>query len=175
MVRREPLMVSDHQADLVHDNIYRGNMDYGNYRSTMPLMGREIFVRTGVQAEPAATSEYDATFDANETRASDFRAIAAGRVARQAAKDAGTMARAIDDTLARAAQAHANELPAQEIFLPPPGNHGAEEPPPTPDPQKLLTSIANNVAAQAADAMSNAVIAAAAAVPTVPPLQAPPM
>eukprot|EP00746_Dinoflagellata_sp_MGD_P005112 gnl/MRDRNA2_/MRDRNA2_109896_c0_seq1.p1 gnl/MRDRNA2_/MRDRNA2_109896_c0~~gnl/MRDRNA2_/MRDRNA2_109896_c0_seq1.p1 ORF type:complete len:482 (+),score=108.43 gnl/MRDRNA2_/MRDRNA2_109896_c0_seq1:165-1610(+) len=174
MVRREPLMASDHQADLIHDNIYKANMDYGNYRSAMPLMGREIFVRTGVQAEPAATADFKATFQANETRASDFGAIAHGRLAHQAAKEAGTMARAIDDTLARAAQAHANQLPASDIFLPPPAVHEIETVP-TPDPHKLLTSIANNVAAQAADAMSNAVVAAAAAVPTVPPLAPPPM
>lgn len=173
MVRREPLMASDKQADLIHDNIYKANMDYGNYRSNMPLMGRSIFVRTGVQAEPPATSDYPSTFQANETRASDFGAIAQGRAAHRAAVESNVMARAIDDTLARAAQAHANELPATDIFVPPPGDFGNEPPPPTPDPHKLLTSIANQVAMQAADAMSSAVIAAAATVPTVPPVAPP--
>jgi carbonic anhydrase len=173
MVRREPLMASDHQADLIHDNIYKANMDYGNYRSVMPRMGRSIFVRTGVKAEPAATAEYNATFKSNETRASDFGAIAEGRRATQAAKDAGVMARAIDDTLSRAAQAHANNLPASEVFSPPPADHMVGPPIPTPDPHKLLTSIGNAIAEQAVGALSNAVIAAAATVPTVPPLQLP--
>lgn len=173
MVRREPLMASDHQADLIHDNIYKANMDYGNYRSVMPRMGRSIYVRKGLKAEPAATSDLANTFFANETRASDFRAIAAGRGAVAIAKEAGVMARAIDDTLSRAAQAHANNLPASDVFVAPPGEHLAVEPAPTPDPHKLLTSIGNAVAAQASEALSSAVIAAAAAVPTVPPLQLP--
>merc|ERR1719217_2056207 len=134
-------------------------MDYGNYRAVMPLMGRTILVRSGVKAEPAATSDYPATFAANETRASDFGAIAEGRRAYAAAKDAGVNARAIDDTLARAAQAHAMKLPVADIFPPPPGDIAGDPPPPTPDPHKLLTSIGNAVAAQAVDAMSNAVIA----------------
>lgn len=174
MVRREPLMASDHQADLIHDNIYKANMDYGNYRSTMPRMKRSISVRSGVQAEPAATSDFPATFAASETRASDFGAIAQGRLAHAAATEAGTMARAIDDTLSRAAQAHANKLPVSDIFPPPPGQHAGTEAIPTPDPHKLLTSIADAVAEQAVGAMSNAIIAASAAVPTVPPLQPPP-
>lgn len=170
MVRREPLMASDHQADLIHDNIYQANMDYGNYRSVMPLMGRGIKVRKGFKNEPIATVNGPSGFDASKTRASDFGAIAEGRRAAAAAKEASTMARAVDDTLSRAAQAHANKLPASDIFKPPPAEHALDEIFPTPDPHQLLSSIGNAVADQAMQALGNAVIAAAASVPTVPPL-----
>jgi len=53
LVRRNPLVASQAQTDLLQSTIYQDTADSGNWRSTMPLMGRPVFVRSAAKGVPA--------------------------------------------------------------------------------------------------------------------------
>lgn len=170
MVRREPQMLSEAQWELIRTNIYKANSGYGNYRAIMPLMGRPIFVRTGVKGEPATKAEFPPSFQSNETRATGFGAIVDARWALARAKQGGKLAWDLDQGLAKASQAHVRELDPDSVFPMPTVGPPVMPPPAVPQAERLLKSIGDQVAKQVAGTMNNAVIAAAAAVPTVPPI-----
>lgn len=94
LVRREPLLATSNQIDLLQNAIRQSNSGVGNYRSTMPVMGRILSVRYGVNGQPPLKSEGDR----NVTGPSTFMNLKSEAVARQAygwASQAATMANAL--------------------------------------------------------------------------------
>lgn len=60
LVRRDRLTATQAQFEALRSTILHANANFGNWRSPMPLMGREIFVRVaslGVPPVPSASSE----------------------------------------------------------------------------------------------------------------------
>merc|ERR1719311_1543087 len=52
MVRRNPIFASKTQIQLLSDMIFQMTADFGNYREAMPMNGRPIRTRFGLESSP---------------------------------------------------------------------------------------------------------------------------
>lgn len=123
LVRRTPIRASTEQAKLFFKTLHTMTDDNGNYRTTMPRNGREIYVR---QAVHTATIPTVNTADAQkEDEKRKFVAKMVGEDAKTISDAAVNYAKGLDEKLRRAAVAHVLAL---EPTAPPPA------PPPEPAP-----------------------------------------
>jgi len=163
LVRREPLKASKEQVTLLEEQIYKSNRDYGNYRDTMPLAGRPIYVRRGLNDEPAAIGEGAPFWDANVTRASDFKPVATAKTAVEEARHVARTAQAVDDAAIAASTAHANTMSEDEQVAVKKQPPTLAPPPPQPPADVLIKRISSAVEHKAREAAWNAASAALAA------------
>lgn len=135
LVRREPLLASNNQIQFLKDAVFGMTSGFGNNRSPMPLMGREIYVRSAILDESAdVTGSSDSAASGTSGAAGSAAAgqsLVTGRELRAMkwSKDALTVAtsavdyvRDLDFRIHTAAAAHATALvpPSEVSALPPP-------------------------------------------------------
>lgn len=161
-VRRTPITMSADQLRGLHMAIYNGSQGFGNYRSTMPLMGRPIQIALAVQGEPAAVAEKYEPLGA-KVRAAPFRAIGTARRAQTAAEQAKEQADDLVYSASRASKAHLRGLPAHFVLQPEVPQSMQKPPIPTQEPRQWFSRIASAVADQAEQAAAQAVMQAARA------------
>lgn len=110
-VRRDPLMASDDQVVVIHDELYRISTAFGNYRTTMPLQNRPIAIRQAVKEEPPLTAPEQAIpLGPNPRTDREFRAMKWAKDALAIAQHSQNYIRDLDTRLRSAAIAHANAL-----------------------------------------------------------------
>lgn len=86
-VLRKPMTMSEEQLTVLRNATYDGTHGYNNYRTTMPLNGREVDIALCQIGEPAEEpSKYPAILP--KVRAGEFRGIRKGRAA---AEEAGKL------------------------------------------------------------------------------------
>merc|ERR1719265_1908355 len=110
-VRRDPLMASDDQVLIIHDELYKISTSFGNYRTTMPLQNRPIAVRQAVKEEPPLKApEMVIPLGPNPRTDREFRAMKWAKDALAIAQHSQNYVRDLDQRLRNAAIAHANAL-----------------------------------------------------------------
>lgn len=114
LVRKEPLKASHNQILFLQSQIYRTTSNFGNYRSLMPLNGRVIVVRKGMQEDLPPTAAPQVQIPQKPQQSDrEYRAMKWAQDAMSMAKSAKDYVRDIDSRLRKAAQAHANALAPQ--------------------------------------------------------------
>lgn len=159
-VRREPIIASDMQVRFMRDGIFRMTADFGNFRSAMPLNGRQVAVRQGVMEEPPPRPvENSIPLGPNPRTDREFRAMKWATDALKVAKSATDYVKDLDARLRGAAQAHANALAPGftpvHMATPAPMAHQAGAPQPI-DIAKTAESMAKTIAQAAKQAISSA-------------------
>lgn len=109
LVRRDRLMATQAQFEALRSTILHANANFGNWRSTMPLMGREIFVRVaslGMPPVPSASPDAaNAQHQQSKTegpsgdKASIMHAEVEAEDALTAARDAESLTRSIQSVI----------------------------------------------------------------------------
>merc|ERR1719460_2511279 len=110
-VRRDMLKASTGQYRLLKDALYEMTADFGNYRTTMPLNGRPIAVRTAVREEPPPEPPVPSIpIGPNPRTDREFRAMKWAKDALTVATSATDYIKDLDQRLRKAALAHARAL-----------------------------------------------------------------
>merc|ERR1719393_303677 len=161
-VRRDPLMASDDQVVVIHDELYRISTAFGNYRTTMPLANRPISIRQAVKEEPPLTApEMAIPLGPNPRTDREFRAMKWAKDALAIAQHSQNYIRDLDSRLRNAAIAHANAL-APDLMPdhvlagghPPPSSEDSATQPI--DIAKTAESMATSIATAAKEAIADA-------------------
>lgn len=114
LVRKDTIKASDKQVMYLHDAIYKTTADFGNYRSLMPLNGREITMRQASMEEPPLVPAPVVQMPGKPAQSDrEFRAMKWAMDAMTIAKSATDYVKDLDSRLRNAAQAHANALAPQ--------------------------------------------------------------
>jgi len=97
LVRKDRLTVTKAQFEALRSAILQANSNYGNWRSTMPLMGREVFVRVASFDLPPAppTPSPHVQQQQSSSRETLMHAEADAQDALRAARDADSLTRSI--------------------------------------------------------------------------------
>merc|ERR1719321_990224 len=160
-VRRDPLMASDEQVLILHDDLYASSSAFGNYRTTMPLQNRPIGIRQAVKEDPPLTApEMAIPLGPNPRTDREFRAMKWAKDALAIAQHSQNYVRDLDTRLRNAAVAHANAL-APDLMPehvkagapPPPVNEPSVEPV---DIAKVADSMSKSIATAAKEAIADA-------------------
>jgi carbonic anhydrase len=162
-VRRDPVMASDDQVIILHDDLYKFSTAFGNYRTTMPLQNRPIQIRQAVKEEPPLQAPQMAIpLGPNPRTDREFRAMKWAKDALAIAQHSQNYIRDLDSRLRNAAIAHANAL-APDLMpdYVKSGGAGAlpephEEGPQPIDIAKTAESMAKSIAASAKEAIADA-------------------
>lgn len=111
-VRRNPILASESQIQLMSDRIFDFTADFGNYRETMPINGRPIATRIGVEsASPPQPEVPSVPYDTLKKPASrEQQAVIWAKDALKMSKVASDYVYSMDKRLQRAARAHADAL-----------------------------------------------------------------
>jgi carbonic anhydrase len=110
-VRRDAIRASTSQYRLLKDALYEMTADFGNYRTTMPLNGRPIAVRTAVREEPPPEPPVPSIpIGPNPRTDREFRAMKWAKDALEVATGATNYIKDLDQRLRKAALAHARAL-----------------------------------------------------------------
>jgi carbonic anhydrase len=171
LVRRDPLIASHSQIELIRSAIMQSNSNFPNSRATMPLMGRNILYRLGFNGEapppatvgPTAFPQPPLVPNAEFYGVSQAKAAANEATALQGAKDA------IMDVIAKAQvastgkQASVNPMVSAKIQSVMKTEVEGIAQLPTPSPEVILHRMVNVVADQLQGPERNAAIAAAMA------------
>merc|ERR1719454_782359 len=114
LVRSDTVKASDKQVLYLHDAVYKITADFGNYRSMMPLNGRVVSMRQGVQEDLPPTAAPPVPLPGKPQQSDrEFRAMKWAMDAMVIAKSATDYVKDLDNRLRNAAQAHANALAPQ--------------------------------------------------------------
>lgn len=114
LVRSDTVKASDKQVLYLHDAVYKITADFGNYRSLMPLNGRVVSMRQGVQEDLPPTAAPPVPLPGKPQQSDrEFRAMKWAMDAMVIAKSATDYVKDLDNRLRNAAQAHANALAPQ--------------------------------------------------------------
>jgi len=111
MVRRNPIFASKTQIQLLSDMIFQMTADFGNYREAMPMNGRPIRTRFGLESSPPPQPT-----DAGVPYASlpkvdrEFQAVKWAKDAFKMSKVTSDYVHSMDTRMQRAARAHADAL-----------------------------------------------------------------
>merc|ERR1719316_1394862 len=161
-VRRDPIMCSDDQMVVLHDELYKISTAFGNYRTTMPLANRPISIRQGVKEEPPLKApEMAIPLGPNPRTDREFRAMKWAKDALQIAQHSQNYIRDLDQRLRNAAIAHANALAPDLMpdhvlaggFAPPPSADSGPQPV---DIASTAESMAKSIATAAKEAIADA-------------------
>jgi len=171
LVRKEPLYASRSQIELLRVAIMQGNSNFDNARSVMPLMGRHILYRVGINgdAPPPPDTPVDPEASPIE-RHVDFRGVASAKDAVEKAMEASRAQSVLTDAVAAAqqirAQAHGAVHPgvAAQAAQMASGELIINTPLPTPNPDRFLSRMVDAVAVQMDGAEKAAAMAAAGVV-----------
>mmetsp|Transcript_93451 Transcript_93451/g.145911 ORF Transcript_93451/g.145911 Transcript_93451/m.145911 type:complete len:539 (+) Transcript_93451:104-1720(+) len=106
LVRKDPLIASRSQIEIIRQAIMQSNSNFPNSRSVMPLMGRNILYRVGIQGEAPAPPIQPTAFPQPvvDTHV-DFRGITEGKAAYDEAMVLQGTKNAIADVIGKAQQA----------------------------------------------------------------------
>lgn len=109
LVRRDRLTATQAQFEALRSAILQANSNFGNWRSTMPLMGREVFVRVAslgmpptapvLEASQAQQQQRSKTDGLSGDKATVLHAEAEAEDALVAARDAESLTRSIQSVV----------------------------------------------------------------------------
>mmetsp|Transcript_36484 Transcript_36484/g.67172 ORF Transcript_36484/g.67172 Transcript_36484/m.67172 type:complete len:426 (+) Transcript_36484:115-1392(+) len=156
LVRRDPLMASASQAELIRKNIMQATQNSGNWRSTMPLMGRIITLMSAKEGFPKSMPDLPPALNMNLPGA-DFGAVEQAKDAIEQARILQSMGRALSGDLAEGSSEVIEALPEPQekaIYKTEQAvRKGRKEQIPTPDPEVQLRRIQESVTDQMNDAL----------------------
>lgn len=110
-VRRNPILASDKQVQLMSDSLFQMSADFGNYRKTMPLNGRPIATRMGVESQaPPQQTERGMPIAALPRAGREFKAMRYAKDALKLSKVASDYLYNMDTRMQKAARAHVDAL-----------------------------------------------------------------
>lgn len=165
LVRKEPLIAARSQIELLRMGIMQANSNFNNARSVMPLMGRHILYRLGINGDPPPPPQrpVDPDFVPKE-RFVPFRGVTAAKEAvfkaMEAAKAQGILTSAVTAAQGASASAAVNPAMAAQMAA---DSVIAPTQLPTPDPERILSRMVDAVASQMDGAEKAASMAAAVA------------
>lgn len=113
LVRTVPIMASDTQVLYLHDGIYQMTAEFGNFRSVMPINGRQVTERQAVMEDKAPVAPPSVPDIQPQQSDREFRAMKWAKDALTIAKGATDYVKDLDMRLRNAAQAHAQALQPQ--------------------------------------------------------------
>merc|ERR1719482_1088223 len=89
LVRKEPLEASAHQLEMFRVIVAEANSNFANARSVMPLMGRPILYKLGLNGEPPPPPKApnDPAMSSPDDIYVDFRGVATGKEALKSAME----------------------------------------------------------------------------------------
>lgn len=159
-VRRDPIMASDEQILVIHDELYRYSNSQGNFRATKPLANRPITVRQAVEEKPElAPPDPSIPIGPNPRMDNEKRAMEAAQNSLATAKAARDYVNDLDRRMQAAAIAHSNAL-APDLFPENPAKKGAYKtttsPPPVMDFAAQGEMMAKSIATAAKEAIFDA-------------------
>jgi len=173
LVRKEPLIASHSQIELLRVAIMQANSNFANARSVMPLMDRHILYRLAINGEPPPPPSvpFDASKGPPPVRHVDFRGVAAAKEAvfkaleASQAKDMLTSAVAAAQQVRSAAAAGVDaSVAAASQAVAASGDVIITTPLPTPNPEIVLSRMVDAVAEQMDGAEKAGAMAAAGVV-----------
>merc|ERR1719453_38580 len=110
-VRRNPVLASESQIRIMSDNIFQMTADYGNYRATLPINGRPVATRVGIEEvqppQPDMPSLPIGSFPRTDR---EFQAMKWAKDALKLSKTASDYVYNLDTRLQKAARAHVDAL-----------------------------------------------------------------
>jgi carbonic anhydrase len=182
LVRKTPLYATHAQIEYFRIPIMEANSNAGNNRAPMPLMGRQILYRVGINGEPPPPPQRpnDPSMGPPADIHVDFRGISTGREAYAKSVEVAQSGDAIASSIAQAQNAGwsaaqaidpvvahiAGLVPAMART----GGYGAMTTPlPTPNPERVLSRIVDSLAYQLEGPEKNSVLAAAGVAFAAPP------
>jgi carbonic anhydrase len=171
LVRRDPLIASHSQIELIRSSIMQSNSNFPNSRSVMPLMGRNILYRLGFHGEapPPATVGPTAYPMPPIVPNAEFYGVSEAKAAAGEAQVLQGAKNAITDVIAKAQvastgkQSKVNPAVAAKIETVMRADMQGIAQLPTPSPEVILHRMVNVVADQLEGPERNAAIAAAMA------------
>merc|ERR1719160_2448719 len=154
-VRRNPIFASKGQVQLLSDRIFADTADFGNYRETLPINGRPIATRIGVESSPPPQpTEASVPYATLPKVSREFQAVKWAKDAFKMSKVTSDYVYSMDTRLQRAARAHADALAPDlgvEAATPAPRMQPQEIPPV--DMTKTAAVMAKAIAESAKDAI----------------------
>lgn len=110
LVRKDTIPASSEQIRYLHDFIFSFTAEFGNFRSVMPLNGREVYLREAKQEDepPTISPEVPTLPPSHSDR--EFRAMKWAKDALRMARSATDYIKDLDYRLRAAATAHAAAL-----------------------------------------------------------------
>merc|ERR1719316_2313058 len=109
MVRRNPILASATQVKLLSDAIFDFTADFGNYRYTLPLNGRPVATKIGVESQPPPQPE-DAGVRYQSAAGREQQAVIWAKDAFKLSRVTSDYVYSMDTRLQKAARAHTDAL-----------------------------------------------------------------
>lgn len=160
-VRRNPIMASDQQIVVLHDELFRMTSSKGNYRTATKLNGRPLTVKQAVKEKPEIEPhDPSIPIGPNPRTDNEQRAMEWAQGSLKIAKAARDYVNDLDNRMQAAAIAHANAL-APDLMPENPQPIGAKAGTPPPPPPVDLTKQSEEIAASIAKAAKDAIFDAA--------------
>jgi len=110
MVRREPITASVKQLQLMEDALFQLSASFGNFRATMPILGRTIDLRVAEEEAPPPQLHIDIPPSPNAMPDREYQAMYTASNSLRAAKQTLDYVTDVDHRIRQAALAHAREL-----------------------------------------------------------------
>jgi len=118
-VRRDPVLASESQIRIMSDNIFQMSADYGNYRATLPINGRPVATRVGIEeTAPPAPDMPSLPIGSFPRTDREFQAMKWARDALHLSKTASDYVYGLDTRLQKAARAHVDALAPDLHIIP---------------------------------------------------------
>lgn len=158
LVRRDPLMASASQVELIASNIKQATQNNGNWRSTMPLMGRIITLMSATKGAPKV--DPDLPPKANSVLGSvDLGAVQQAKHAWEQAGKLENVGKSLSGGLAEGSKQVVQVLPDEKEDFVAKGTEVVGDLIPPADPEVQLRRIQEAVAEQMQDSLVAAGIA----------------
>lgn len=156
-VRRDPVLASESQIRLMSDNIFQMTADYGNYRATLPINGRPVATRVGIEEvqppQPDMPSLPIGSFPRTDR---EFQAMKWAKDALHLSKTASDYVYKMDTRLQRAARAHVDALAPDLHIIPTPAPKVEAKKVSAVDMAKTAATMAKAIAQAAKEAINSA-------------------
>jgi len=169
LVRKNPLYAARTQMEALRILIMQSNSNFENARSTMPLMGRHILYRLGINGDPPPPPPApEVPAEGPPDRHVDFRGVSLAKDAMGRAQEAERAADVLTDAVAAAQRVRESASAAvdQNVASNVQSQIAAGDmiyttPLPTPNPDRVLSRMVDAVAAQMDGAEKAAALASA--------------
>jgi carbonic anhydrase len=119
LVRRNPVLAAESQIRIMSDNIFQMTADYGNYRAVLPINGRPVATRVGIEETmPPAPDMPSLPIGSFPRTDREFQAMKWARDALRLSKTASDYVYGLDTRLQKAARAHVDALAPDLHIIP---------------------------------------------------------
>jgi len=110
-VRRDPVLASATQVDMLSERIFEFTADFGNYRYTLPLNGRAVGTRLAVESQPPPQhKDQGIPMETLPSTSRDFMAVKYAKDAFKLSKVTSDYVYSMDTRMQKAARAHADAI-----------------------------------------------------------------